>query len=264
MVAENLNNDTKLFESILAISKKYSIDRPYVVGGLVRDFLLGYKKGSDDQDIDITTMSTECIRLAILFLSSSENEMFRMFEDRHISVFYLNKNIDFSPGFLASSHPGVFEWVRENAPEKIGSVESFSRDFTVNSMHQDIETGKVFDPTGMGVKDIDSKIIRTPIPPNITIKNDPRRIFRAIRLASQFGLSIDSELISYVRDNSEVILDPKLTVQYMTLEINKSFRYNPEKTIASIFDLGLFKTIPLSGAYSQYLIKNKLLQKYLS
>jgi hypothetical protein len=83
-------------------------------------------------------------------------------------------------------------------------------------------------------------------------------------LSAQFGFSIDSDLISYVRDNSEIILNPKLTVQYMTLEINKSFEYNPEKTIANIFDFGLFKIIPLAGAYSQYLIKNKLLQKYLS
>jgi poly(A) polymerase len=261
MAAENLNNDKGLLESMLAISQRYSIDRPYVVGGMVRDFLLGNAKNS--KDIDLTTMSPECIRLGILF-SLNKNEIFRMFEDKHIRIFYFDKNIDFSPGFLSSSHPGVFDWVMENAPEKINFIESFSRDFTINSMHQDIETGKIFDPTGMGLKDIDSRIIRTPISPSITIKNDPRRIFRAIRLASQFGFSIDNNLISYVKDNSEIILNPKLTVQYMTLEINKSFEYNPEKTIASIFDFGLFKIVPLAGAYSQYLIKNKLLQKYLS
>jgi poly(A) polymerase len=263
MVAENYANNKELFELILSLSKKYSIDRPYVVGGLVRDFLLGYKEGSDDKDIDITTMSLECARLAILF-SLNKNEIFRIFEDKHISIFYFNKNIDFSPGFSPSSHPGVIDWVKENAPDKMEFIESFSRDFTVNSMHQDIETGKIFDPTGMGIKDVDSKILRTPISPSITIKNDPRRIFRAIRLSSQLGLSIDSDLAAYVRENSEIILDQKLTVKYITLEINRSFEYNPEKTIANIFDFGLFKIIPLTGAYSQYLIKNKLLQKYLS
>lgn len=265
MVAENFNRDKELFELMLATSQKYSIDRPYVVGGMVRDFILNNNRATDDapDDIDITTMSAESIRLGIL-MSCNNNNIFKVFEDRHIRVFYFDKNIDFSPGYIPSSHPGVFEWVMKNSPEKIDLIESFSRDFTINSMHQDIETGKVFDPTDMGIKDIESKIIRTPISPSITIKNDPRRIFRAIRLASQFGFSIDSELISYVKDNSEIILSPKLTVQYMTLEINRSFGYNPEKTIANIFDFGLFKIVPLAGAYSKYLIKNKLLQKYLS
>ena len=131
-------------------------------------------------------------------------------------------------------------------------------------MHQDIESGEIFDPTGLGMGDVDSKILRTPVPPEITIRNDPRRIFRAIKLASQFGLSIDSSIVEYVRENSEIILNPRLTTQYMTTEVNSAFGFNPDAAIAAIFDLGLFKIIPLSGAYSDYLIKNKLLSKYLS
>lgn len=246
---------------MLALSQQYSIDRPYVVGGLVRDFLL--KRKDKSLDLDITTNSSECIRLGIL-LSSSTDQIFRMFEDRHIRVFYHGENIDFSPGVLSFAHPGVLSWVKENAPEKETYLESFSRDFTINSMYQDIESGEIFDPTGIGKKDIESRILRTPVPPEIAIKNDPRRIFRAIKLASQFGLSIDSEIVDYVRNNSEIILNPKLTTQYMTMEVNLAFEFNPEIAIATIFDLGLFKIIPLSGAYSDYLIKNKLLSKYLS
>ena len=187
-----------------------------------------------------------------------------MFEDRHIRVFYLEKGFDFSPGVLSFSHQNVYRWMTENNPSGIKDIESFSRDFTINALHQDVETGKVFDPTKLGLKDIESGIIRNPLPPEITIANDPRRIFRAIKLASQYGLSIDSTIIEYVRNNSEIILNPKLTTQYMTSEINEAFEKNSEQAISNIFDLGLFKIIPLSGKYSEFLIKNKLLSKYLS
>ena len=261
MIAGNLQRFQKPLEIMLTVSKQYSIDKPYVVGGIVRDLL--FKRQNPSPDLDITTNSSECVRLGILF-SSSTGQIFRMFEDRHIRVFHLGENIDFSPGVLSFSHPGILSWVKENVPEKERYVESFSRDFTINSMYQDIESGKVFDPTGFGINDIESKILRTPVPPEITIKNDPRRIFRAIKLASQFGLSVDSSIVEYVRENSEVILNPRLTTQYMTMEVNLAFEFNPEIAMATIFDLGLFKIIPLSGSYSDYLIKNKLLSKYLS
>jgi hypothetical protein len=77
-------------------------------------------------------------------------------------------------------------------------------------------------------------------------------------------MSIDSEIIEYTRANSEIILNSKLTPQYMTNEINLALKYDEQAAISNIFDLGLFKLIPLSGLYSQYLIKNKMLSKYLS
>lgn len=246
---------------MLKLSSAYLIDRPYVVGGLVRNQLLGVVDAGSD--VDITTNSQECIRLGVLF-SFQSGQFFKMFEDRHIRVFYFGKSFDFSPNVLSFSHPGVKEWLSENKPDMIKNIEAFSRDFTINSMYQDLETGEIFDPTGMGKVDIESKIIRTPVPPEIALKNDPRRVFRAIKLASKFGFSIDSSIIEYVRSNSEIILNPKLTTQYITSEINEALEKNSEVAISNIFDLGLFKIIPLSGKYSEYLIKNKLLSKYLS
>jgi tRNA nucleotidyltransferase/poly(A) polymerase len=247
MISDNLIDFDKPLNLMLSISRQNSIDKPYVVGGLVRDFL--FKRASDksELDLDITTNSNECIRLGIIF-SNMSDKIFKMFEDRHLRVFYSDLNIDFSPGILSFSHPGVLSWIRENMPDK----------------EKDIESGEIFDPTGLGMSDVESKILRTPIPPELALKNDPRRIFRAIKFASQFGLSIDSEIIEYVRENSEIMLNPRLTTQYVTTEINEALKHNSEIAISSIFDLGLFKMIPLTGSYSDYLIKNKLLSKYLS
>lgn len=261
MSIKYLDENRTLFNDLLAISSQYLVDRPYLVGGMIRNHLLN--ASILDRDIDLTTNSSECIRLGILF-SAKKSASFKIFEDKHLRVFYDGTGIDFSPGVLMNSHPGVKEWVLQNAPDKINYCEAYSRDFTINSMHQDIETGKIFDPTGLGINDITSKIIRTPVPPEITIKNDPRRIFRAIKLSSQHGLSIDSAIVDYVRENTEIILNQKLTTNYMTNEINIAFEGNKELAMSNIFDLGLFKLIPLSGLYSEYLIKNKMLSKYLS
>jgi tRNA nucleotidyltransferase/poly(A) polymerase len=261
LIIQHFKNYEEPLEGLLALSKRYNIDRPFAVGGSVRNYLLNYP--DDGSDLDITTNSSECIRLGVL-LSTESSQVFRMFSDRHIRVFYKGKNIDFSPGILSNAHPGVISWLRQNLPDREKYSESFSRDFTINSLHQDVESGEIIDPSGSGVKDIESKIIRTILPPDITIKNDPRRIFRAIKLASKFKLSIDSSLIEYVRENSEIIMDEKLTTQYMTNEINEALRFDQDLAMSNIFDFGLFKIIPLSGLYSEYLIKNKLLSKYLS
>ena len=261
MTTESLIPYSEPMELMLKISRAYSIDKPYIVGGIVRNNLLNYS--DKENDLDITTNSQECLRLGILF-SAQTDSIFRMFEDRHIRVFYSQKNIDYSPGVLSFAHPGVLQWVNENAPDKANYIESFSRDFTINTLFQDFESGEIFDPTGFGLSDIESRIIRAAASPEITIKNDPRRIFRAIKFASQFNMSIDSNIIDYVRSNSEIILDQKLTTKYMTNEINFALKYNSDLAISNIFDLGLFKIIPLAGLYSEYLIKNKMLSKYLS
>lgn len=261
MINQHYSSHSDVLELLLKVHANYNLDRPFIVGGKVRDILLDSE--SDSKDIDITTGSTDCVRLGILF-STFNKSPFKMFEDRHIRTFSFGKSLDFSPGFLSFSHPNVLDWMKKNKPNNISKIEFYSRDFTINSLYQDFESGEIFDPTGMGTKDIGLRLIKTPIPPEIILKNDPRRIFRAIRLSSQFNLMIDPSITEYVKNNSEIILDPKLTTQYMTNEINRALQFNQDKTIENIFDLGLFKIIPLAGLYSEYLIKNKLLSKYLS
>lgn len=261
MIAPNLKDCEQILLSLLEISNKYKLDRPYVFGGRVRDVL--FKKDSSNSDLDITTNSQEAIRLGVLF-SFEKKELFRMFEDRHLRVVHLGKGIDFTSSILSFSHPGLFAWFKENIDKDISTLESYGRDFTINSMNQDIESGEILDLTDMGLEDFEKKILRCPAPPEITIRNDPRRIFRGIRLCSELGLTISPDIIDYVRQNKEILSNHKITPQFMTTEINRAFGTNSEVAIGLIDDFDIFKIIPLSGAYSQYLVKNKLLSKYLS
>ena len=78
------------------------------------------------------------------------------------------------------------------------------------------------------------------------------------------NLTIDSDIIDFVRENKDIFSNEKITTRFITEEINRAFESDSEKTISYIDDFDIFKIIPLSGAYSKYLVKNKLLSKYLS
>ena len=92
MISDNLIDFDKPLNLMLSISRQNSIDKPYVVGGLVRDFLFKRVSDKSELDLDITTNSNECIRLGIMF-SNMSDKIFKMFEDRHLRVFYSDLNM---------------------------------------------------------------------------------------------------------------------------------------------------------------------------
>jgi len=74
------------------------------------------------------------------------------------------------------------------------------RDFTINSLFYNISTREIEDLTGLGINDIRSGLIRTPLSPFITFKDDPLRILRAIRFASRYSFQLDNEIEIAARD----------------------------------------------------------------
>lgn len=244
------NKLDKDIKTIIDLSIKNSISKPYFVGGTVRDYCLGLSI-SDIKDFDITTLSDDCSRLGLLF-AINKNAFYKIFPDKHVSVYSEADNFDFSAGI---GYSNVKKWMIENDKD-INFLESFSRDFTINSMHQDLFSGEVFDPTGMGLYDIASKVIRTPAPVEIAIGNDKRRIFRAIKLSVQFGFDIDTEITEWVKNNYSY--DEQTEDYSRTSEINKAMLIDSDKTYSIIKSMGLEKHIPLVGPYKDYIIRNNL------
>ena len=76
------------------------------------------------------------------------------------------------------------------------------RDFTVNTLLKDLTTGKILDLTGKGMDDIKRGIIRTPIDPDITFKDDPLRMLRAIRFATKYNWKFPRSLVDALIKNS--------------------------------------------------------------
>ena len=83
--------------------------------------------------------------------------------------------------------------------------DALQRDFTVNSLFYNVRTSAIEDWTGRGITDLlDDAIIRTPLDPISTLRDDPLRAFRAVRFAARFGMTVDDDVLSCVRGDRGV------------------------------------------------------------
>lgn len=238
------------------IANKYLIDKPYLVGGVPRDIYLEIPS-IQTTDLDITTNSTEVLRLGIL-IADHLNVTFELSEDGHITVFSDEFDIDFSSHFIS---PKVVDYLDNKFA---GLEEAFSRDFTINTLHQDLITNKITDPTGKGFDDIKNKLIRTPVPCEITLSDDPRRAYRAVNLAARYGFEIDEEIKAFTRDNPGLFLTEKIKDKYIAVKMSKALKQNPDLTIKLLKEMNLFSNVPLTGMFKDILIERKMLIEYLN
>lgn len=244
-----------ILKLVQSVADKYMIDKPYIVGGLPRDIYMKIPNVKTT-DIDLTTNSPEVLRLGIL-LADELNVTFELSDDGHITVFSDEFDLDFSSHFVSDK---VIEYL--NGEHK-GLEEAFSRDFTINTLHQDLVSGEILDPTGFGFKDIENKLIKTPVPAAITLMDDPRRAYRAINLAARYNFDIDADIKNFVIENAEVFSASKIKDKYIAVKINKALKTNEALTLKLLKEMKLFDDVPLSGYFKEVLIKNKILVDYL-
>jgi poly(A) polymerase len=245
----------EVLKLVSEIADIYMLDKPYIVGGLPRDTYLK-KDDIKTSDIDLTTNSPDVLRLGIL-LAEEINVTFDLSDDGHLTVFSDRFDLDFSSHFISDA---VVEYLDGSYK---GLEEAFSRDFTINTLHQDLVTRKIIDPTEMGFEDIRRKIIRTPVPPEITLTDDPRRVYRAINLAARYGYDIDEDIKIFVREEPELFGIENIKDKYISVKIIKALEEDPGITIKLLRELNLFRNVPLTGYFKDFLIENKMLANYL-
>jgi tRNA nucleotidyltransferase/poly(A) polymerase len=250
------------------IARDSSIEQPHLVGGVPRDYAMGLKSILTS-DVDLTTNTSDSLRLGVL-VASYFNKSFNVFEDGHASVYFKNYNIDFSSNFKSNNVIGFLKSEKCNkficpAYPDIGSemFEVYSRDFTMNTLHQDIFTKKIIDITGRGLDDISDGVIKTPVPAEITMSDDPRRVFRAIYFASKYKFKIDDDIVNYVVKNNELLSSNKVKDRFVSSKINSSMKYDEKTTIDYLIKMNILSRVPMVGQFKDYLIKNKLIVKYL-
>nr|BDD46216.1 hypothetical protein 48 [bacterium] len=236
------------------VAVKNLIDKPYIVGGLPRDVYLG--KTIKTTDIDLTTNSPDILRLGIL-VADVLNVPFELADDGHVTVFTDSFDLDFSSNFES---PGVLEHLDE---EKRKFAEAYSRDFTINTLHQDLVSREIVDPTSAAFKDIDEGVIRTPVSPEVTLRDDPRRIYRAINLAVRYNFDISEEIKEFVLKNPDLFTSENVKDKYITIKLTKALKIDADRTISLLKELNLFKNVPLVGAFKDVLIEKRLLAEYL-
>jgi len=189
-----------IFKLIKACADDLNVDA-YAIGGYVRDIFLN----RDSKDIDIVTIG-KGIDLATKFHES-------LGEEAHLATF---KNFgtaqvkfrDTEVEFVGARKESYNRNSRNPVVED-GTLEDDQnrRDFTINALAIGISKhnfGKLLDPFN-GLKDLENKILKTPLDPDITYSDDPLRMMRAIRFASQLNFTIHPESLIAITRNKERI-----------------------------------------------------------
>ncbi|KAH9883833.1 hypothetical protein F4778DRAFT_788201 [Xylariomycetidae sp. FL2044] len=133
-----------------------------------------------------------------------------------------------------------------NPTVEFGTAEedALRRDATINALFYNLNTGKVEDFT-TGLQDMESKLIKTPLPPLKTFTDDPLRVLRLVRFASRLGFTIDPEA-ERVMDNSEVLhaLRLKISRERVGIEVEKMLKgKDPQRSLQYIYERSLYHAI---------------------
>jgi poly(A) polymerase len=214
------------------------INQPvYVVGGFVRDFYLKRIRSSNDYDIDFVTVGSG-IKLAekvAELLEVQQVSVFKQFGTAHIHYH------DYDLEFVGARKESYTRDSRNPVVED-GTLEDDQkrRDFTINAMSWSLNRsnyGELIDPFG-GIKDLNDGLIRTPLDPDQTFDDDPLRMMRAIRFATQLNFSIHPDVllsISKLKERIQII-----SAERITEELNKIIQCPvPSKGFTILFETGL-------------------------
>ncbi|MFA6326720.1 MAG: tRNA nucleotidyltransferase, partial [Bacteroidales bacterium] len=185
----------KIF-GIVARQAAISGVRAFVIGGYVRDFFLG----RPCTDIDIVAEGSGIeLADAVAQELGLKTTVFKNFGTAMLR--YRGLDVEFVGARKESYRLDSRKPVVED-----GSIEDDQkrRDFTINAMAfslQQNDYGNIIDPFN-GMQDLQDRIIRTPLDPDVTYSDDPLRMIRAIRFATQLGFSIEKNSFESIKHNA--------------------------------------------------------------
>jgi tRNA nucleotidyltransferase (CCA-adding enzyme) len=233
---ESLQN--KIFEVISQASQELNVES-YVIGGFVRDLLL---KRDFKKDIDIVAVGSG-IELALhvskLLPNKPKVQVFKTygtamlrFEDTEIEFVGARKESYQSD----SRNPIVENGTLQDDQDR--------RDFTINALAISLNVknyGDLLDPFE-GLLDLEKKILRTPLEPDITYSDDPLRMLRGIRFANQLGFKIEEKSLNSITKNANRI--KIISGERIVDELNKILSTDkPSVGFLLLFQTGLLDII---------------------
>jgi poly(A) polymerase len=190
----------KIFDYIAESAEEMG-QETYVIGGFVRDLFLN----RPSKDIDIVTLGSGielAEHVARKLKPRPKVAVFKNFGTAQLK--YRNFEVEFVGARKESYRSDSRKPIVEN-----GTLEDDQnrRDFTINALAMSLNKqnfGELVDPFN-GLKDLEQKIIRTPLDPNITFSDDPLRMMRAIRFSAQLHFEIEATTLQAIAANRERI-----------------------------------------------------------
>ncbi|NNC51150.1 MAG: HD domain-containing protein [Flaviramulus sp.] len=204
-----------IFKTISKSATELGVES-YVIGGYVRDFILNR---GNAKDIDIVAIGNG-IQLAQQVAKNIPNQpKVQVFKTYGTAMLQFD---DIEIEFVGARKESYTENSRNPAVEN-GTLEDDQnrRDFTINALALSLNTsnfGDLLDPFN-GIEDLKNKIIRTPLNPDITYSDDPLRMMRAIRFATQLNFEIEEKSLQAITKNSQRI--KIITEERIVTELNK-------------------------------------------
>ena len=235
----NLANDLKRYDFLNAatdVAEKMNLS-VYLVGGFVRDLLL--KRVSEDIDVLIIGDGNLYAKELAKQLGVEKVVTYKTFGTAHFEY----ENLDFE--FVAARKES---YQRDSRKPRV-TIGTFKddinrRDFTINTLAVSVnkkDFGKLID-TYDAIEDIQNKIIKTPIDPLRTFNDDPLRILRAYRFASQLNFTIDESIniaASKLKDRLEIISQERITDEFLKILASPK----PSVGLKLLYDSGVMEII---------------------
>ncbi|WP_298524712.1 HD domain-containing protein [uncultured Christiangramia sp.] len=228
----------KIFSVISQAADELGVDA-YVIGGFVRDHIL---ERGEPKDIDIVAVGSG-IELAQKVSDLLPNKpKVQVFQNFGTAMLRAN---DMEIEFVGARKESYRKDSRKPIVEN-GTLEDDQnrRDFTINALALKLNAngfGDLLDPFD-GYKDLQDRIIRTPLDPDITYSDDPLRMYRAIRFASQLNFMIEAESLSAIKRNNKRI--KIISKERIMDELNKILlSKKPSKGLSLLFKSELLAKI---------------------
>ncbi len=226
-----------IFNLIAKAAKEINVDA-YVIGGFVRDIILN----RPCKDIDVVAIGSGIELAEKVAEQIGNNTNVAVFKNFGTAMLrYEDYEIEFVGARKESYNRNSRKPIVEN-----GTLEDDQnrRDFTINALAISLNTetlGELLDPFG-GLNDIENKIIKTPLNPDITYSDDPLRMMRAIRFATQLGFTIEENSLQAIQKNKQRIRI--VSKERITDELNKII-LSPIPSIGfkHLFNTGLLEII---------------------
>jgi poly(A) polymerase len=221
--------DEQLLKLLQQAAAKAGV-RAWVVGGYVRDKLLGRPHPNPDVVVDegdANALAEQFAKLA----GAPPPVTFERFGTAQVTlpghlVEFVNARAEsYAPD---SRKPDVRRATLEEDLRR--------RDFTINTLLMDFD-GNIQDPLG-GTADLQARLLRTPADPLRTFSDDPLRMLRAIRFAAQLGFELAPDLIPAMRELSARLAPPVISIERVADELRKMLESERPKLALELLDAG--------------------------
>ncbi len=211
----------------------------FLVGGFIRDLLIGRKKNEHDMDFLVLGDGPDFAKLLSEKLSAGEINIFKTYGTAHFK--FQNINLEF-----VGARKESYNRESRNPIVEPGTFEDDikRRDFTINSLAVSVgksNFGKLIDYFD-GLSDLVKGVIRTPLDPGITFSDDPLRIMRAIRFATQLNFTLNKETKQGIIENKNrltIITQERITDEFLKI----MSAHKPSVGLILMYETGVLEVV---------------------